>query len=252
MLRLLLASLLIFGWAGLSPAQDAALLGALGQQARVHASGGCSAPTGPSDDFCVGTLASFWTSTTPGSSSIGFGDNGSDYWIEFISPDGNYDCYDSCDAPRITQSHADTNFTITARFLSAPAAAYDFQGFYVEEDSANWIRATAYYTGSALHGYLGCTNSDNTSTRFDLDISGGSAPWLRLTRSGTTTKTYTFEYSTNGTDWTEIDNSDHSTCQQTVTAVGIMAGNTGASTGFTGEADYFEDSTDPITSEDGS
>ena len=85
----------------------------------------------------------------------------------------------------------------------------------------------------------------SSSVGFKMQIPGGSAPYVQVTRAG---DLWTMEYSTDGTTWVTAGSFTHA---MTVTSAGVFAGNTGQATGFTAQVDYFENTADPIADEDG-
>ena len=143
------------------------------------------------------------------------------------------------------QDAADEDFQIETRFLSTPQGSYQIQGILIEQDAQNWMRFDTYSSGNTLYAYIGRTVNGQTSKMIEVAIPGGTAPYLRVTRTG---DSWTFEYSTNGTTWTTAGTVTHA---MTVDAAGLFSGNLGQSNGFEARVDYFDVSHDPILDEDG-
>ncbi len=180
-----------------------------------------------SDDFSTGSLCSQWTATTPLSSTITFDNRGGEFSVQFNIGDSDYDCYNTTKTcPRIMQSMANGDFVLAARWLTTIGAPYSGHGFIVEQDSTNWIRFDMdnLDNNASVDLYAASTASGSTTTRCQV-LNRGTGPfqYIRLTRA---TNTWTFEYSTNGTDWTNDCSFSHTL---TVTAVGPYANTSGGS-----------------------
>ena len=204
------------------------------------------APVLASDDFSGGSLGAGWQVVGPAEASVGFGGDATDAFLTLSTPDGNYDAWQANTAVRVMQAAADNDFQLKTRFLSTPTDRYQNQGFLVEQDAQNWLRFDTYSDGSRLYAFAAITVNGVTSFGFQVAIPGGSAPYLRLTRSG---DDWTFEYSQNGSAWTVAGGLTHAL---TVSAAGLFSGNSDSATGYTALVDYFEVASDPILDEDGS
>ncbi len=198
-----------------------------------------------SDDFSSGVLDPVWSVLGPVGTSSQLGTSATDAYLELVTPDGNFDAWNTNNTARAMQATADGDFQLETRFLTTPTEKYQLQGFLVEQDAGNWILFDTYSDGSSLRAFAAVTVDGVSSAQFDVVIPGGSAPYLRLTRTG---DLWSFEYSTDGTNWTVAGSFTHAL---TVSAVGVLAGNTGDATGYTAQVDYFENTASPIIDEDG-
>ncbi|WP_170337390.1 tandem-95 repeat protein, partial [Ruegeria arenilitoris] len=198
-----------------------------------------------SDDFAGATLDPVWTVIGPAGISHALGSTASDAYLELVTPDGDHNIWDTNKGARAMQSQADEDFTLETRFLSTPTDQYQMQGLLVEADADNWLRFDTYSDGNNLRVFAATTVNGDSTPKFNAVIPGGSAPYLRVERSG---DLWTMYYSTDGANWTTAGSF---TRALTVTSVGVFAGNTGSASGFTAQVDYFETSADPITNEDG-
>lgn len=198
-----------------------------------------------SDDFSSGTLDPVWNIQGPAGISHSLDSDASDAWLELVTPDGDYDVYNTNNGARAMQVTADTDFQVETRFLTTPTEKYQLQGVLVEQDADNWLRFDTYSNGKKLFAYGAFTVDGVTTMAFRVRVPGGEAPYLRVTRDG---DDWTLEYSTNGTNWSTAGSFTHAL---TVSATGVFAGNTGNATGYTAQVDYFENTADPIVNEDG-
>ena len=198
-----------------------------------------------SDDFSDGVLAPVWSIEGPGGTSVNLANNATDAFLQLVTPDGNHDVWGTNNGARAMQTTADTDFQLQTRFLSTPTQKFQLQGLLVEQDADNWLRFDTYSDGSKLYAFAAITVNGSSSVGFKMQIPGGSAPYVQVTRAG---DLWTMEYSTDGTTWVTAGSFTHA---MTVTSAGVFAGNTGQATGFTAQVDYFENTADPIADEDG-
>ncbi|MCG7522381.1 Ig-like domain-containing protein, partial [Ruegeria sp. Ofav3-42] len=198
-----------------------------------------------SDDFSSGSIGSAWNIAGPQGTSAGLGVTGSDAYLELVTPDGDHNVWGTNNSARAMQSQANEDFTLEARFLTTPSERYQMQGLLVEQDANNWLRFDTYSDGTNLRAFAAITIDGNTSMKFNVVIPEGSAPYLRLTRTG---DLWVLDYSQDGENWTTAGSFTHS---MTVSQAGVFAGNTGPATGYTAQVDYFEIASDPIVDEDG-
>ena len=197
-----------------------------------------------SDDFSDGTLDG-WTVVGPTGTSAQIDANATDAYLELVTPDGDFDLWGTdINTVRAMQLVSDGDFQLDARFLTTPSQKYQMQGFLVEQDGANWIRFDTYSDGSKLHAFAAVTVNGVSTTKFDVVIPGGSAPYLQLTHTGSD---WALEYSTDGTTWTTAGSFSQT---MTVSEAGVFAGNTGQATGYTAQVDYVENTASPIVDED--
>ncbi|MEX0368916.1 MAG: cadherin-like domain-containing protein, partial [Ruegeria sp.] len=200
-----------------------------------------------SDDFAGGPLdLAVWSVEGPAGISAATSGNANDAFLELVTPDGNYDAWQTNNSARAVQDIANEDFQIEARFLSTPAERFQMHGLLVEQDANNWLRFDTYSDGSVLRVFAAVTVNGSSSSRVNALIQPGDAEYLRVDRSG---DTWVYEYSADGTNWTTAVSFDHAV---TATSAGVFAGNTAQATGYTAQVDYFEVSSDPIADEDGS
>ena len=198
-----------------------------------------------SDDFSAGALDPAWRFEGPSETTFSFGSDQGEAFLNIETPDGTFDAWQTNTAARILQATDDTDFQLEARFLSTPTGRYQNQGFLIEADELNWLRFDTYSDGSNLRAFGAVTVNGVTSARFNVTIQESQAPFLMLTRSG---DVWTFEYSQDGVTWTTAGSFSH---QIVVAEAGLFAGNSDASTGFTAQVDYFENTALPLETEDG-
>ena len=197
-----------------------------------------------SDDFAGGGLSGGWSFAGPAGTSHALAQSGEDGVLRLVTPDGNHDIWNVNNAARVMQHAPDGDMVLTARFLSTPSAGYQMQGFLVEADAQNWLRADVYSNGSTLYVYAAVTVGGTSAARLNVPVQG-PADHLRLVRDG---DTWTVQYSGDGTSWTTAGSFTHAL---EVANVGLFGGNTGAAKGFVAEVDWFEVSGDPLLVEDG-
>lgn len=198
-----------------------------------------------SDDFAATSLGSEWHFTGPSGTSAAVGSDGTDGYLQLVTPDGNYDVWGTNNGARVMQAAPNSDFQLETRFLTVPSQQYQMQGFLVEQDAQNWLRFDTYFDGSVLRAFAAVTLGGSSASLINVAIAASTAPYLRLTRTGNVWK---FEYSQDDTTWITAGSF---TQQLTVTAVGIFAGNTGSAVGYTARVDYFENTASPIVNEDG-
>ncbi|SIT16926.1 Regulation of enolase protein 1, concanavalin A-like superfamily [Roseivivax lentus] len=175
----------------------------------------------------------------------GHGSANGEAWLELVTPDGNYDLWNINNSARAMQDVSDEDFAVETRFLSTPDTGAQTQGILIESDANNWIRFDVYSDGTSLRAFAAVTLDGQSSARINVVIPEGSAEFIRVSRDG---RVWTFEYSGDGETWVEAGNFSQ---ELTVTSAGVFAGNSGAATGYTAQIDYFEISSDPLTTEDG-
>ncbi|WP_158507050.1 cadherin-like domain-containing protein, partial [Ruegeria atlantica] len=198
-----------------------------------------------SDDFASGVLDSVWSIEGPSGISSGLGANATDAYLELVSPDGDYDVWNTNNGTRAMQATNNGDFQIETRFLTTPTEKYQIQGLLVEQDADNWLRFDTYSNGRKLYAFAAITIDGVSTQAFRVTVSGGTAPYLRVDRTG---DTWTMEYSQDGSNWTTAGSFNHA---MTVSQAGVFTGNTGNALGFTAQVDYFENTADPIVNEDG-
>ncbi len=141
------------------------------------------------------------------------------------------------------QEAPDGDFQVEARYLTTPTVKNQMQGILVEEDADSWIRFDTYYDGSNLRAFAAVTLNGVTSNKIHVVIPGGTAPYLRVTHTGST---WSFAWSTDGVSWTTAGSFNQAL---DVNFVGPFAG--GLNSPYTARVDYFENTAAPILDEDG-
>ena len=203
-----------------------------------------------SDDFADPSLDPVWNfSGITGSAQLGT--SATDGFLSIISPAGvPVSASDSLTTPRVLQAASNTDFQVSAGFLTEPSQTFSEHGLLVVEDDQNFIRFDiAFTSNSNLRVIVGVTDNGNTSFELFQGISPGSVTDFRITRTG---DDFVFETSSDGTNWTQVHTTNH---VMTVSQVGVFAGSAeknGVVPGYTAQIDYFENSAVPIVNEDGS
>ena len=197
-----------------------------------------------SDDFSDGTLSGLWSFSGPAGTSADVASTASDGFAFLSVPAGDHNVYGSNNGARLMQAANDTDFTLSARFLSTPSEAYELQGFLVEQDAGNWIRFDIYSNGARLYAFAATTVDGTSQTRLNVALPGTEVPYMRVVREG---DGWTLLHSTDGATWTAAGSFDHA---MTVTAAGLLAGATEGAGGYTAQVDWVEVASDPIADED--
>ncbi len=195
--------------------------------------------------FDTANLSVQWMTGGPSGTSADLATIGSDAVLQLTTSPGDFDVWTQNRSSHALQAIADEDFDVVARFLSTPTAQYQMQGILVEEDADSWIRFDTFSDGNTLYAFASVTLDGGPSTKIQVAIPGGSAPFLNVTRSG---DVWTFSYSTDGAAWTVAGSFAQAF---NVNAIGPFAGSTGSAPGFTAEVDYFFDATNIPTIEDG-
>ncbi|MEM8970539.1 MAG: cadherin-like domain-containing protein [Pseudomonadota bacterium] len=198
-----------------------------------------------SDDFSGATLQSFWTVGGPAGTTNSLDVNGPEAYLTLSTPTGNFDIWTVNNSARALQAITDSDFQVEAGFLSTPSARFQIQGILVEEDSDTWIRFDTFHDGSDLNAFAAVTLNGSPSAQFNVEIPGGTAPFIRVDRAG---DVWTMSYSTDGTVWTVAGSF---TQALNVSSVGPFAASAADAPGFTAQVDYFFDSSAPPSTEDG-
>ncbi|EGJ30732.1 hypothetical protein LYNGBM3L_47340, partial [Moorena producens 3L] len=186
-----------------------------------------------------------WSVEGPAGIAAGLGSNATDAYLELVTPDGNYDAWQTNNAARAMQTIADEDFQIEARFLTTPSERFQLHGLLVEQDADNWVRFDTYSDGNVLRVFSGVTVNGSSSVRINMTIQQGDAEYLRVERLG---DTWTYQYSADGNSWTTAVSYSHAL---NATAAGVFAGNVAQATGYTAQVDYVEFASDPLLDEDG-
>ncbi|OZV68145.1 T9SS type A sorting domain-containing protein [Winogradskyella aurantia] len=213
-----------------------------------------------SDDFCDNTLNSIWTFNDPLVDAdfelTGSGTNNA--LLEISVPGGlEHQLWeDGILAPHVLQASNNTDFELEVKMDSpVNAPQYQQQGIIVKQDDNNFLRFEMYSSNSntqLLAAILEGTGPPLTSALPIVNINIGdlntTAPvYMRVTRVG---NLWTQSYSFDGATWETAGSFNHTLV---VSGVGLYSGNAlGASSpGHTAKFDYFLNSVDPISDEDG-
>ncbi len=202
-------------------------------------------PAFGSDDFDSPTLGPEWIVVTPNGATQALADDGTDAYLVLTTGPGNHDVWQENNSARAMQAISDEDFALEAHFLSTPTEAYQLQGFLVEADAQNWLRFDTYSDGNRLFAFAAITMNGSTSMAFKVEITEGTAPYLRVEREG---DTYTLSYSQDGETWIEAGSLSSS---MVVIQAGVFGGSTGGAGGFTALVDYVIADADPLSGEDG-
>ncbi len=173
-----------------------------------------------------------------------------DAFIQIASPLGvRVDASSFLTSPRLLQDVNDTDFQVSAGFLTDPQTTFQEHGLLFVEDDSNYIRFDTAFTTLNSTLIIGIVTNGTVDWRlFQGNISPDDARHLRVTREG---DQWSFERSADGARWTEVSSFRH---DLDITEAGLFAGSTsfsGTAPGYTAEIDYFEVTGDPITDEDG-
>ena len=204
-----------------------------------------------SDDFnTCGLNTGLWTFVNPvgdGSYSV----NGTQLLLNAPANVSHNIWVEGNRSVRVMQPTQNTNFEIITKFESVVSQRYQMQGMLVEQDNQNFLRFEVYSDGAAVRLFAArFLNGDPKPLLHGVELSGGTPPFLRVTRVG---NSWSFSYSYNGTAWTSGGSFNHSL---NVTRTGVYSANHGTLPGrpapaHTAIVDYFFNSAAPIDPEDG-
>lgn len=135
---------------------------------------------------------------------------------------------------RVTQSRANENFQIEAKFDSALSSKYQMQGIIIEEDGDSLLRIEFHHDGTAVRLYVASFNNTMLTEHFSKTIAANTQ-YMRVTRTG---DSWAVVHSSDGAGW--INESPFS-LNLAVQAAGLYVGNHTAS--HTTLIDYFHIST---------
>ncbi len=176
-----------------------------------------------------------------------------DALLSITVPGGSsHDAWTTNHSNRLMQSAPDDpNMVIEIKMESALAGSFQAQGILIEESANNWMRFDIVSNNSEHKVFAATIVSSSPTTEVENKIGDASSPdpmWLRVTRNG---NSWTFEYSTDGSTWTEPPGSPFNHTL-TVNQVGIFGANAGGASapGLTAVFDYFFNASDPISPED--
>jgi conserved repeat domain len=192
-----------------------------------------SAPV--SDDFNTTNLnTSLWTFVNPvGDGTLSF--NGTEALLSV--PAGRaHDLWTAGNASaRILQAIGNVDFTVEAKFDSAPQTSIQDEGIIVAADASNYIRFDVYYSGAVY--FFSSSFVNNKPTVYSnpkLGATVGAPLWLRVQRQG---NVWTGSWSTDGINFITVANFTYAI---TVAQIGPFVANNGSSApAFTAKVDYF-------------
>lgn len=203
-----------------------------------------------SDDFNSCGLNPVWTFVNPvgdGSYSI----NGTQLLLNVPANVSHNIWLEGNRSVRVMQPTQNTDFEVVAKFESVVTQRYQMQGILVEQDSQNYLRFEVYHDGATTRLYAArFLNGDPKPMVPGIELTGGTPPFLRITRVGSS---WSFSYSYNGTAWTSGGSFSHNL---NVARSGVYGANHGTPPGrpapaYTAIVDYFFNSASPINPEDG-
>ena len=188
-----------------------------------------------SDEFNTASVdLNRWTLVDPGGGAT-VGGNGSQALIDL--PAGvQHDVWTGSDTvARLLQPAPDDDFELQVKYDSAVSLTYQMQGFLVEQDSNDMLRLEVHREGLETRLFAASIVNGTASMLADPYVVPDGAPvYLRLRRNG---NAWSFSYSQNGSAWIKTFSFDRA---MTVTAAGLMAGNSGGvPPAFQARADYF-------------
>ncbi|MDA1264786.1 MAG: DUF1349 domain-containing protein, partial [Planctomycetota bacterium] len=215
--------------------------------------------TGPdsglvSDDFnhCAGLIAP-WSYIDPYADGSGYGVAGvgtDDAWMHLSVPGGaNHDPYGAgLLPPRVSQPVFDVDFEFEVKFASDLTSTIQQQGVLIEQDADDWIRFDVYRSGSQNRAFVGSTVAGSTSTEAHATLSLMAPMHLRVTRVA---DDWTCWWSSDGSTWNSLVTFER---VMAATQVSLYGGNSGGggAPAHTAQVDWFQDTSKPIVTEDGS
>lgn len=151
------------------------------------------------------------------------------------------------DSVRVMQPASVGDFEVQAKFGSPLTAGYQMHGLLVEQDPGWFMRYDMAFDGSQAFLFYAAFEQGAATTWNQLTVANTSPAWLSVARAG---DTWTLRYSANGTIWTTF--ADFS-FPLTVAWIGPFAGNysPGSAPAYTARVDYFLNTADLFTQEDG-
>ena len=188
-----------------------------------------------SDEFNAASVdMNRWTLVDPGGGATVSG-NGSQALVNL--PAGiQHDVWTGSDTvARLLQPAPNDDFELQVKYDSSVDLTYQMQGLIVEQDSNDLLRLEVHREGLETRLFAASIVNGTASLLADPAVMPEGAPvYLRLRRNG---DAWSFSYSQNGTAWTRTFTFNRA---MTVTAAGLLAGNSGgAPPAFQARADWF-------------
>ena len=146
--------------------------------------------------------------------------------------------------PQVQQTVADTDFEVVAKFESVVNQRFQQQGFLIQADNMNLVRAEVLSDGSGARLFAATLENGVATSRMSKSIDMGTPHYLRVTREG---DRWTVAYSPDGTNWT-LGSFEYPLA---VSTVGVYAGNAFGKVAHTALIDYVFNTASPISPEDG-
>ncbi len=198
-----------------------------------------------SDQFCSSEIDPFWTIIDPYDTGSGtqtgesaFGINNGSLEISIPGSEGTHDLAQNL-APRLMQTVADGDFGVEVKFNSAPSEQYQMQGIVVHTSGGGRLRFETYY-GTEPYFYANAYGESFGTSAVNQAIGGAIPEYLRLTRTG---NSYEFDFSYDGTSWTNVVTTS---INAVVTEVGFYGANHTPNPAFTLSVDYFRNIEDAV------
>lgn len=235
LLALFMPSMILMGVVGL-PTDQADAQGAAGIQ---------------SDDFNSCALdEGLWTIVDPiGDAQVYVTGGGtSDAQLIIDLPGGNHDAWVVNESVRVLQPVTNDDFDVETRFESTLNAAYQMQGIMIQEAPNDFLRYDVYFDGSNVKIFAATIRGGAATVRANAVIASAGDVYLGVNRTG---NTWTLDYSTNGSSWTQVTQFSHA---MNVQELGPFAGNFYFNNGAPASqvvVDYFFVTDDVISPEDG-
>lgn len=204
-----------------------------------------------SDDFNSCVLDNLLWETIDPKGDSSFFMNGEQ--LEITVPGGvahDFPNFSTNNTARIMQLAANDNFSLEAKFHSNVTQSVQMQGVLIEDDADTFIRSGFERTPNGTFNlYTGFFHNGTRVAQANQQLNDAppeiTSLYLRMVRNG---NNWAWTYSYDGTNW---KNGGNRNFELSVLKVGVFAGNGGSSPGHTAVLDYFFNTAEPITPEDG-
>lgn len=205
-----------------------------------------------SDDFNSCVLDDLLWETIDPKGDAAFFMNGEQ--LEITVPGGvahDFPNFSTNNTARIMQLAANDDFSLEVKFDSHVTQSVQMQGILIEDDADTFIRSGFERTPNGTFNlYTAFFHNGTRVAQANQQLNDAppevTSLYLRMVRSG---NNWAWTYSYNGVNW---KNGGNRNFELSVLKVGVFAGNGGTSApGHTAVVDYFFNSAEPITPEDG-